>query len=204
MDNIPLKHCGGCDKDFPATEEHFYPSYLKPGGRDQCKNCHNQTARHNPYITRRAKLLAIAQPIQEDELSTYQPLAGVAKATGDDQARIEADILDAQLPVFKFLYHNMGMSLAIRREDAERYIATASNGRRQKVESTLMKLPVGSFDQCGSCGATTGNIAGDMNEKTRKMYGYLCTKCYRLVHDSGANPKRIRSVLTYLELTRPS
>src|SRR6266566_4791038 len=60
----------------------------------------------------------------------------------------------------------------------------------------------GTPDQCGSCGTRSGNIFGDVDVTTGKKYGYLCMKCYKIVRDSGDDPKRMRKALAYSEDTR--
>lgn len=62
----------------------------------------------------------------------------------------------------------------------------------------------GTPDQCGACGTKTGNILGDVDERTREEYGYLCSRCYKLVTAFHANPARMRKVLAYIERTRGS
>lgn len=70
------------------------------------------------------------------------------------------------------------------------------NGHSHSVE------PVGTPNQCGSCGTTKGNILGDVDKSTAYRYGYLCAKCRQLVRDFQGDPERIRNVLKYVEQTR--
>jgi hypothetical protein len=71
--------------------------------------------------------------------------------------------------------------------------------------TSLDKLAViGTWEQCGSCGTTKGNIIGDVNDVTNEKYGYLCMRCYKLVRDFGGDPNRIRKALNYVEKTRLS
>lgn len=59
---------------------------------------------------------------------------------------------------------------------------------------------LGTPDQCGACGATTGNILGDVENRTQ--YGYLCYRCYKIVNDFHADLARIQNVVVYLKKTR--
>lgn len=59
---------------------------------------------------------------------------------------------------------------------------------------------IGTPEQCGACGTTTGNILGDVDG--RKQYGYLCYRCHKLVQDFHADPARMRKVVVYLKKTR--
>ncbi|SRR5258707_15826756 len=65
-------------------------------------------------------------------------------------------------------------------------------------------VPLGTSETCGSCGRTTGNIVGDIDDITRERYGYLCTKCYKFVHDFGGDLNRVRKAIDYVEKTRLS
>jgi len=73
---------------------------------------------------------------------------------------------------------------------------------RTAKEPIMLKPVLGSPEQCGSCGTTSGNIFGDIDSSTMKKHGYLCMKCYKLVRDFGADPQRLRNVLAYVEKTR--
>lgn len=66
----------------------------------------------------------------------------------------------------------------------------------------VIKLPKGTPEQCGSCGTMTGNILGDVDIASAHKYGYLCSKCYKLVRDFQSDAGRIRKVLEYVESTR--
>jgi len=93
----------------------------------------------------------------------------------------------------------------------------ASNGHDGTVLETLREEPgvlsgelseaveetmVGTPDECGACGTRTGNILGDVDDRTRTQYGYLCARCYKLLNAFHANPERMRKVLLYIEITR--
>lgn len=203
MENTPQKHCNKCDKDFPATEEYFFRSYLNSTGHNICKVCHNKQGKISGENGPRKKLLADAQLLQQDDRSSYQSLALLARTIGYSQTRVERDVYREKLQAFKFLYNNSGMSLAIRQEDAEAYIAAKGlNGHKHTISPTAPIMDTS--DRCGACGTTRGNILGDVDEGTHLRYGCLCAKCYRLVRDYQGDVDRLRNVLDYIERTRVS
>lgn len=55
-----------------------------------------------------------------------------------------------------------------------------------------------SQDECSSCGATKVNLRGDVDLATNTHYGYLCTKCAKVIEASGGYCKRVESVMKYL------
>src|SRR5450432_3586448 len=109
MIETSTKHCYGCDTDFPATEEYFYPSYLREG-RNQCKSCHAKGG--HTHVSFRDKLREVAQHIQPDEVPSYQSLNSVAKSIGCSVAKVERDVYENKLHVFEFTYNNVGPALA--------------------------------------------------------------------------------------------
>ncbi len=74
--------------------------------------------------------------------------------------------------------------------------------KQGSTEPGVRNLTRAPSDRCGACGATSGNILGDVNTTTMQRYGYLCTKCYRIVHEFGREPNRLHSVLAYMKRTR--
>lgn len=138
------KHCSSCDKDLPATEEYFYPSHLRDRGRNQCKSCHAKKAaeRLTTTITYRDRLREIAQQVEPDERPLYQSLNSVAKALGWSVAKVEHDVYERQLPVFTFIYNNVGPALALKQEAAVAYVAAQKlNGHGQNPLSQVETEP---------------------------------------------------------------
>lgn len=78
----------------------------------------------------------------------------------------------------------------------------SKNGVNQQNISAPTEHIIGSPDECGSCGTKTGNIFGDVDDKTQEKYGYLCNKCYKLAKVAQSDTKRMQNVLTYLEVSR--
>ena len=125
-------------------------------------------------------------------------------------------------------YNSSGFEWNVRSEDAEAYILhrlanahiRARSSRKTPALSTETpalapdlalkdenlpeaganeNLPIGNPNLCGSCGRTTGNILGDVDDVTHRQYGYLCFKCYKLVQVSRGDSHRLSKVLAYLE-----
>jgi transposase-like protein len=80
---------------------------------------------------------------------------------------------------------------SIAEEDAQEFVA-----RYRKV-NILANKP---SDVCGSCNSHTGNIVGDIRSGER--YGYLCTKCYKLLQAVEKEQERTHKVLLYIQKTR--
>lgn len=220
MDTAPRKYCSRCQREYPATTDYFYPSYLKENSRNECKVCHKKRRGKNPPKSDsiREKLIEIAQPIQQAQLSSYRTFNAIAQCIGCTQKVVGRDAYNSKKPVFKLNYHQHGIALALTREDAEAYIASKNHQEPKQVTpvsgssvenvNSLEQVPqqtIGTSSQCGACGTTEGNIICDVDKITRAWRGYLCTPCYRLarlIRDClQGDPQRIHSTLIYVEQT---
>lgn len=191
MESELLKHCNICGKDLPATTQYFFPSYLKDGSsRDECKECHERSDKRGREI--RSDLIETARYIGQNNVLGYQKLRDIAHDIGCSVTKIEREIHARGIPIFKMSYHNSGVILALKDDDAEAYKKSS-----MKVERQIMGTP----DRCGSCGATSGNIIADLDEKTKEARGYLCSKCYRTLSYWKGDPILIRKVADYIEKT---
>jgi hypothetical protein len=223
MIDEPTKHCNACGKDLPETEEYFFPSYLKETGRNICKTCHAERRAASSSVSFREKLREVAHFIQQDEVPSYQSLNSVATDIGWSITKVERDIYESKLPVFKFLYNNVGPALALKLEEAEAYIAAHRlNGQSQntplpqvETESPPADTPdecvssatteveaepllAGTPDECASCGTTRGNILAVLDEK-KEIRAYLCSTCYRTGSSYKWEPKRMRRMADLIE-----
>jgi len=193
-----LKYCTGfCGQFLPATSEYFYPSKVnKDGWQGWCKNCRYQHSKNNSV----AEGVTIAQ---------------LAKRVGVTHASIQGLINSGVLQAFKVPSKDSPKNgeWRISLEDADMYVLIASRDLpKGEVDIINFALEVdndagmilGTPDQCGACGVTRRNILGDVNEATHKRYGFLCTRCHRLVQDFHEDMERMHKVLNYLEKTRPN
>lgn len=208
MSDETVKHCYNCNKDLPATTEYFFPSYLKEGGKNICKTCHAESSVQT--VSFRDRLRDVAKHVQQDEVPSYQSLNSVAKAIGWSVAKVERDIYESKVPVFKFTYNNVGPALALRREDAETYIAVHErNGHSHDItvyveaepevlEAEPEVLIAGTPDECASCGTTKGNILAVLDEN-REIRAYMCSTCYRTASSYKWEPERMRRVADLIE-----
>lgn len=108
-----------------------------------------------------------------------------------------ADIKRGKLYSRCKICHNKSTRQSDAKRKAKKHIETMLNGHNHDA-ITLDEIGT----RCDSCGIKNGNILSDIDEITKERYGYLCMKCYRLVHTFQADHQRIRSILAYIETTR--
>jgi hypothetical protein len=197
-EQTPKKICNVCDKDLPATEEFFYPSYLQSNGRNICKACHKERAKNTPSTSYRTRLRERATPISSEQVPLYKSLNAIATAIGLSVAAIEHEIFDRNLPVYTFIYNKVGPALALQMEDADAYIREhAQNGHLPAV--TPKKLAVmGSPGTCGCCKNNKGNILA-VHNMDQQVVAYLCSTCYRAARSFDWEPERLRAVAKLIE-----
>lgn len=214
MEQPSTKFCYACEKDLPATEEFFYPSYLGRGGKNVCKVCHKERARNSHTLTYREQLRERATPISPEQVPLYKSLNSIAAAIGLSATAVEHDIFDHNLPVYTFIYNNTGPALALQREDAEVYIQEhMHNGRTHTpavtpeefrvAEYTLPTTPkqpkvIGNPDTCGCCNNDKGNILA-VHNTDQQVVAYLCSACYRVARSFDWEPERLRAVAQIIE-----
>ena len=197
----PKKICTACRKDLPATEEFFFPSYLEPGGKNVCKACHREKAKHSRSITYRAQLRERATPISPEHVSLYKSFNSIATAIGLSVALVEHDIFDRNLPVYTFTYNKVGPALALQMEDAEAYIREhAHNGYTPSMPAVTSKRTevMGNPDTCGCCNNDKGNILAVRNAD-QQVVAYLCSTCYRAASSFDWEPGRLRAIAKLIE-----
>jgi hypothetical protein len=216
MNMAPTKHCGRCQKDYPATTDYFYPSHLTGRGRNQCKKCHQEHQKKNPEKRRviREKLIEIAQPVEQNQRSSYWTFNTIATRVGCTRWVVANDIYTSKKSVFKFHHNQRGISLALTKEDAEAYItskkqqpdqmtADPDSIEKKSTRSVASRPAIGTPSQCGACKTTEGNIICDVDPITKAWRGYLCAPCYRLarlIRDYlQGDPQRLHPVLTYIK-----
>lgn len=219
MGEEPTKRCFDCGKDLPATEEYFYPSYLRDKGRNQCKTCHTNAKNMRASVSFRDRLREIAQFVEQEEVPSYRSLNSIAKNMGWSVAKVERDVYENQLPVFRFIYNNVGPALALKLEDADAYIAThrlnghsqeaisqieaeqqINTGPQGEIEPQIEAEPqvAGTPDKCACCGTTKGNILTVLDEK-KEVRAYLCSACYRTASSYKWEPDRMRRMAALIE-----
>ncbi len=201
----PKKTCSACGKALPATEAFFFPSYLEPGGKNVCKICHRE--RSKILVTYREQLRERATPVSSEHVPLYKSLNSIATAIGLSVAVVEHDIFDRNLPIYTFIYNNVGPALALQMEDAEVYIREhTQNGDTPVVSSEKPEVPVapkkpdfmGSPDTCGCCKNDKGNILAVRNVD-QQVVAYLCSPCYRTARSFDWEPERLRAVAKLIE-----
>lgn len=142
MEQLSTKFCYACERELPATEEFFFPSYLERGGKNVCKECHRERAKNSPSISYRVKLRERATPISSEQVPLYKSLNSIAATIGLSIAVVEHDIFNRNLPVYTFIYNKVGPALALRMEDAKIYIREhAQNGYTPEILSEESSLP---------------------------------------------------------------
>jgi hypothetical protein len=155
------------------------------------------------------------------EEQQYVSVSQIAHRLGKIRSVVKGDLEAGRIKAIKVpsRQNRTGFEWRVSLEDANVYVAEKQLKMQQKalpeklaeksedlaederLDSTPLEL--GTPDCCGSCGATTGNILGDINDETRNLYGYLCFRCHKLVTAFHGDPLRMRKVLAYIENTRP-
>lgn len=152
---------------------------------------------------------------EQDSKQSYVSVSMLARHSGINRRTIQKEIVKGRIAAIKIPSHQnqTGFEFRVALEDANAYISEKlQDATPQDLGPLSEKLgpdesqgsdPRGTPDCCGSCGATTGNILGDVNDETGQAYGYLCFRCYKLVTAFHGDPLRMRKVLVYIEKTRP-
>lgn len=203
-----IKFCPKCRRTLQATEEFFFPSYLKPGGKNECKSCHKERNHGVSSLSYHARLKAKALPISGEQVTLYRSFNSIATAIGTTKTVIEHDIFDQGLPVYSFIYNKVGPALALRVEDAENYVRE-QRASRQSVQDDVTPVPAPAVTQaqndvigregvCGCCGSEKGNILAVHNNE-RRTVAYLCSPCYRAAKSFAWEPTRLRAVAQIIE-----
>lgn len=72
---------------------------------------------------------------------------------------------------------------------------------RARVE-IARKEPIGTPTSCGICGNRKRNIITDINEETKRIYGYLCAHCWRVITSFDTDAKTLQAAADYLNTSR--
>lgn len=152
--------------------------------------------------------------LREDGLintTQFSEMLGVSRGV------VKKLLSSGQVPAFRVESRfRQGGEWRVKKQDAEEYCRQKGKERVKRGESILKKveevvpvkeeetelLPVGSANRCGACGVRTGNIVGDVDSETRLHYGYLCSRCTRILVTSNGEIDRIEKFLVYLKKTR--
>lgn len=155
----------------------------------------------------------------------YVSVSQIAHRLGRIRSVVKGDIVSGRIRAIKIpsRQNQAGFEWRVSLKDANAYVAEKQLKMQQKTPSQelaekdeklaedeevdtshvdAISMELGTPDCCGSCGATTGNILGDVNDETREQYGYLCFRCHKLVTAFHGDPQRMRRVLAYIENTR--
>lgn len=191
------KHCYACKRDLDATIEHFYPSYLIDSGRNICRECHGGGKRVHEAT---AYSVLKERAIKVEQGPDYKSLSSIATTLGWKIGTVEKKVQEQGLPIYTYMYRNIGPALALAIGDAENFIQANLNGTSPILREKPPRAPkpMGSPDICGCCGAKRGNILAVLDKK-KNIRAYLCSPCFRTAESYKWEPERMRNMARMIE-----